>query len=114
MSYDLVSITNSTEFVATGHVKYVSYLCSDDDYTVTPHTTWTASSRGVCLLSEISAVVKTPNGDIAAKPYTSAGTTYSQFAIVRTGPASFTVTRLVSGAEDLPPEDYVEPTSPQK
>lgn len=114
MSYDLVSITNSTEFIATGHVKYVSLFCADDDYDVTPNTTWKASSRGVCLLSEISAVVKTPNGDIVATPYTSAGTTYSQFAIVRTGPTSFRVTRLVSGTEDLPPDDYVEPTALQK
>ena len=114
MSFELVSITNSTEFIATGHVKYVSGFCADDKYDVTPNTTWKASGRGLCLLSEISAVVKTPNGNIVATPYTSPGTTYSQFAIVQTGPTSFTVTRLVSGTQDLPPEDYVEPTVLQK
>lgn len=115
MSYPLVNIINSTNYIATGTVSYASAFCSNDDYTVTPGTSWTASSRGVCLLTEISAVLQTPNGNIQATPYTSSGTSYSQFAIIQTSPTSFEVTRRVSGAtEDVAPENHVEPTSQQK
>jgi hypothetical protein len=92
----------------------MSIFCSNDDYTVTPNTCWMADSRGVCLVTEISAVVKTPNGNIQATPYTSSGTSYSQFAIIQTGPNSFEVTRRVTGVEDVVPADHVEPTSQQK
>lgn len=115
MSYPLVGIANSTNYIASGTVSYMSLFCSNDDYTVTPNTTWSASSRGVCLLTEISAVLQTPTGNIEATPYTSSGTSYSQFAVIQTGPNSFEVTRRVSGAEkDETPADYAEPTSPQK
>jgi hypothetical protein len=114
MSYPNVQIANSTSFNASGTVSYRSIFCSNDDYSVTPNTTWTAGSRGVCLVTEISAVVQTPNGNIQATPYTSSGTSYSQFAIIQTGPSSFEVTRRVSGAEDVAPKDHVEPTAKQK
>jgi len=114
MSYPLVTIVNSTNYIASGTVDYMSVFCSNDDYTVTPNTTWKAESRGVCLVTKISAVVKTPDGDIQATPYTSSGTSYSKFAIIQIGPNEFEVTRRVTGAEDVAPEDYVEPTSQQK
>ncbi|PLT48033.1 hypothetical protein B8V81_0165 [Paenibacillus pasadenensis] len=57
--------------------------------------TWRASGRGVCLLTRISATVRTPSGDIAAEPYTSSGTSYSQFAIIQVGVNQFRVTRVV-------------------
>jgi hypothetical protein len=114
MSYPCVNIVNSTNYIASGKVSYMSIFCSNDDYTVTPGTSWTAGSRGVCLVTEISAVVQTPNGNIQAAPYTSSGTSYSQFAIIQTSPTSFEVTRRVSGAEDVAPEEHVEPTSQQK
>lgn len=114
MAYPLVTIANSTNYIATGKVYYMSAFCSDDDYSVTPYTTWTASSRGVCLLTKITALVKTPNGEINATPYTSSGTSYSQFAILQTGPSSFEVTRRVTETIDTAPDDYVEPTEPQK
>ena len=114
MSYPLVNIVNSTSYIASGTVSYMSIFCSNDDYTVTPGTAWQAGSRGVCLVTEISATVKTPNGDIVATPYTSSGTSYSQFAIIQTGPNSFEVTRRVSLSEDAMPEGYVEPTANQK
>lgn len=114
MSYPLVEIKNSTNYIVSGKVSYASIFCSDDNYNVTPLTTWKASSRGVCLLTKISATVKTPNGDIVATPYESSGTSYSQFAIIQTGPSSFAVTRIVNLLEDAIPEDYVEPTTQQK
>ena len=115
MAYDKVSIANSTLFAATGRVEYASAFCSNDSYSVDSMHTWSASSRGVCLLTKITATVKTPYGDIAATSYGSAGTTYSRFAIVATGEKQFAVTRLVSSMDgDEIPEDYVEPTTQQK
>lgn len=114
MSYPLVEIYNSTNFVVSGKVDYASIFCSDDNYTVSPLTTWKASSRGVCLLTKITATVKTPNGDIVATPYESSGTSYSQFAIIQKSPTVFAVTRIVNMLEDVAPEDHVEPTEQQK
>ena len=82
-AYPLVSIVNSTPFIADGDVEYMSLFCSNDHYTVTPTTTWIAKSRGVCLVTKITATVKTPSGNIKATSYTSSGTSYSQFAILQ-------------------------------
>lgn len=114
MGYPVVEIYNSTNYDVSGNVDYASIFCSNDSYTVTPLTTWKASSRGVCLLTKITATVKTPNGDIVAIPYESSGTSYSQFAIIQKTPTIFAVTRIVNSAEDAIPEDYVEPTTQQK
>lgn len=116
MGYPYVQIVNATNYIASGTVSYASAFCSNDHYTVTPNTTWTATSRGVCLLTKITATVQTPNGNIVAAEYTSSGTSYSQFAIIQTGPTTFEVTRRVTAAEgvDVPPADYVEPTEQQK
>ena len=96
MSYPRVTIANSTTFIISGKVSYMSAFCSNDHYDATPNTTWKAGSRGVCLVTKISAKVKTPDGDIVATPYTSSGTSYSEFAVIQTGPSSFEVTRRVS------------------
>jgi hypothetical protein len=61
----------------------------------------------------ITAEVETPDGIISAEPYTSAGTTYSQFAVIQMDTHSFEVTRRVT-AGDEKPLDYVEPTEKQK
>lgn len=114
MSYPLVNIINSTNYTVNGQVNYRSAFCSDDDYTVNTGSSWTADSRGVCLVTQVTAVVQTPNGAIYATPYESSGTSYSQFAVLQTSPTTFEVTRRVSGAEDVPPGDYKEPTSQQK
>jgi len=114
MSYPLVNITNSTNYNAWGTVSYASIFCSNDGYSVTPNTAWQASSRGVCLVTEISATVRTPNGDIVATSYSSSGTSYSQFAVIQTGPNAFEVTRRVSALEDAIPEGHKEPTEKQK
>lgn len=99
-AHPLVKISDSTEHGATGRVEYLSFLCGDDDYSVTPGSTWRATSRGLCLVTEIGAEVNTPNGVVQAKPYTSSGTSYSQYNIVQNW-NSFEVTRtvLVKGTE---------------
>ena len=112
MSYPPVEIFNSTSHEASGMVIY--RVCRDDSYTVKPGGHWRGPSRGVCLVTEITAILKTPMGDIRAKPYTSSGTSFSQFAIIQVGSNSFQVTRVVEGLEDAPPSDYVEPTEVQK
>lgn len=117
MSYPYVNITNSTGYSVSGEVDYMSIFCSNDNYGMGPYKSWTASGRGVCLVTQITANVSTPGGNVTATPYTSSGTSYSQFAVIQTNdnPLEFEVTRRVSLAEeDSPPEDYVEPTTNQK
>lgn len=114
MSYSVVTIVNSTSFNAKGHVNYVSVFCSDDDYSVTTGATWSASSRGICLLKDISAEVTTPQGVIKAKSFhDSIGTSDSRFAIIQTGPLVFEVTKIVTLAKSELPENYTEPTLQQ-
>jgi hypothetical protein len=114
MAYPPVQISNSTPYAASGTVHLASIFCSNDDYWVGPNTTWTEGGRGACLVTKIDAVVVTPQGNISATPYESSGTSYSQYAVIQTGANSFEVTRRVTGAEDEPPADYVEPTTEQK
>jgi hypothetical protein len=116
MAYPLVNIVNSTNFSVSGTVSYASVFCSNDNYGMGPNKSWTASGRGVCLVTEISATVDAPGGSVTATPYTSSGTSYSQFAVIQTNdnPYAFEVTRRVSAAEDGRPADYTEPTTKQK
>lgn len=113
MGYPDVYVYDSTNFNVNGTVEYASLFCKNDDYSATPQTPW-SNSRGICLITKISAVVTTPQGNIEATPYESSGTSYSQFAVIQVGPSAFEVTRRVTGAEDARPRDHVEPTEPQK
>jgi hypothetical protein len=94
--YPDVVIVNSTQFRAFGRVEYLSAFCRNDDYSVSPAPGTWSNSRGVCLITRITATVVTPSGNIAATPYESSGTSYSQFAIIQTGPNQFEVTRRVT------------------
>ncbi len=117
MAYPKVNIVNSTGYSVSGTVSYASAFCSNDNYGMGPYQPWTASSRGTCLVTEISANVTTPGGTVEATPYTSSGTSYSQFAVLQTSdsPLAFEVTRRVSStAPDDKPKDYKEPTTQQK
>lgn len=96
MSYPLVKVFNSTGYEVRGEVVYVSYLCSDDKYSLEPDAQWTALNRGVCLLKRITAEVITDEGVFQAIPYESSGTAYSNFAVIKTGSKSFVVTRIVN------------------
>lgn len=114
MAYPKVKVFNSTPFEAKGTVEYASVFCSNDDYKVKSYKLWEATSRGVCLLTKISAIVKTDIGDIQATPYTSVGTTYSDFSIVAGPNNTYRVTRNVSATNEPIPVDHVEPTTKQK
>ena len=94
-AYPLASVTDSTPYPISGEVKYASAFCSDDDYTANPGTKWFASSRGVCLITRVTATVQTPNGDKTAASYSSSGTSYSNFAVIDQGGNNFQVTRIV-------------------
>ena len=56
MAYPKVHIVNSTNYTVKGTVKYAA--CSSDDFEIAPWGSWTAGSRGVCLLTKITANVK--------------------------------------------------------
>lgn len=114
MSYPDVKIHNSTPFHATGKVEYDGFFCSDDNYSVKSGGDW-AHSRGVCLITKITATIDTPIGRVNATSYDSSGTSYSNFAIIRIGDQyQFQVTRIVDGSLDQRPADYAEPTAQQK
>ena len=96
-AYPKVKITDSTAYNVEGEVEYASLFCGDDDWSATPSTKWTASSRGACLVCKITATVKTPRGNIQAKPYkASPCTSYSEFAVIADGSDGFEVTRRVT------------------
>lgn len=101
MAYPLAHIINSTAFAASGTVHYASAFCSNDNFSIAAHGQWTASSRGVCLITEISVTVYVNGSPVNATPYTSSGTSYSQFAVVQTGPNSFAVTRMTTAVENV-------------
>jgi hypothetical protein len=115
MSYPNVQIHNSTNYVASGTVDYASIFCSNDQYNnLQPGATWTGPDRGVCLVTQITAVLSVNGGLVQAVPYTSSGTSYSQYAIVQVG-AGFAVTRLTTAAESVDVgELQAEPTTQQK
>jgi hypothetical protein len=115
MSYPLVHISNSTNFPAAGQVTYATFLCSDDSYTIDPRGQWTAGSRGVCLVTEVSARLNVNGQWINASPYTSSGTSYSQFAIIETGNNTFAVTRVTDLVDSVDVGELLpEPTEMQK
>ena len=93
MAYPKVHIVNSTNYTVKGTVKYAA--CSSDDFEIAPWGNWTAGSRGVCLLTKITANVYTPGKTEEADSYSSSGTSYSQFAILKKTDG-FTVTRIVT------------------
>jgi len=97
--YPPVHITNSTNYNLYGTVSYLSIFCSDDEFSIKPNEAWRASDRGMCLVKEIEATVRSSLGDIPATSYFSNGTSHSEFAIIalsnayETLPIAFEVTR---------------------
>jgi len=100
MAYPLVHIVNSTDHNISGKVNYASAFCSDDSFTIGPKGEWTASSRGACLVTQVYADVNVAGKSVRATPYTSSGTSYSEFAVIETA-GSFSVTRVITGVEDI-------------
>ena len=84
-AYPYAKIKNNTEYTISGEVQYISFLCSDDSYTVKPGETWSASSRGVCLIDAITGSTRGAVGKNGEKThvvsYSSTGTSYSVFQI---------------------------------
>lgn len=95
MSYPLVHIANSTGHYVSGTVHYASAFCSNDDYHIDANAAWEATSRGVCLVTEISAEVDEDGTKVRATPYTSSGTSYSQYAVIKIHDG-YAVTRVVN------------------
>jgi len=99
--YPYVSVVNSTPYnIENGVVSYMD--CKADNFNIpaTPGASWQASSRGVCLVTTITAAVGGgPNNTLVdAIPYTSSGTAYSQFAVIQTSnnPPQFQITRIAT------------------
>jgi len=92
--YPDVRVENVTPHTATFTVNYSSYLCSNDnDKSVSPGGLWTGS-RGACLITSITASVKTEDNEIVrCSSYSSSGTSYSTFAVMWGGTNSCSVQR---------------------
>jgi len=115
MAYPLVNICNSTLYPVSGQVIYESAYCGNDQFTIAPGKCWEASSRGVCLVGEIVVTVLVNGNPVQAAPYTSSGTSYSQFAVIQIGSDSFAVTRVTSANDSVDVgEVEAAPTETQK
>ena len=102
-NYPYVTISNETPYATAApyattaqpldkkysvSVAYATFLCSNDyiDGVIAPGDTWTASSRGVCLVGYVYASLTIPGtGIIQCRKYRSAGTTYSMYSILMNG-----------------------------
>ncbi|WP_395058843.1 hypothetical protein [Flavobacterium sp.] len=93
MSYPDVNIQNSCGFTAAGTISYAA--CSSDNYNL-GNGSGQSFSRGVCLVTEITATVSLPTGNVNATPYSSSGTSYSQYAVIQSKPGEYAVTRVVN------------------
>ncbi|MCC3160037.1 hypothetical protein LJ737_22560 [Hymenobacter sp. 15J16-1T3B] len=120
MAYPPVHIVNSTPGSVSGTVTYPSFFCSDDNYSIPFNgQPWQAGGRGVCLVTKITATVVVGGQSFEAVPYTSSGTSYSQFAVIQTGVNAFAVTRVTTEVGDAGDsvdvgELLAEPTAQQK
>ena len=97
--YPYVTITNKTPYQVWNplrptdfqqSVSYVLFFCKRDYYPmdgVPAGQTWSASSRGLCLVSHVYATLYRPKEvfPIECTPYTSSGTAYSIFSIIMKG-----------------------------
>lgn len=88
--YPYAKVTNNTPFEAHGTVHYAGWTCKNDNYKVKPGKRWKARSRGVCLITKITAALSgkpTHRGPKikGVKTYTSSGTSYGNFFIKPAG-----------------------------
>jgi hypothetical protein len=78
---------------------------------------WESAEGATPLDCLVKAIVSVNGQAIAATPYQSSGTSYSQFAVLQTSttPPTFQVSRRSDAFEDPAlPQGYVEPTTRQK
>lgn len=59
-------------------------MCSDDNWSIVGQQTWYGPERGLCLLTKITGYLKVNGNVIQAEPYTSSGTSYSEYELVQT------------------------------
>jgi hypothetical protein len=102
MSYPDVSITNSTPYTIRGTVFYMA--CENDGFTDLHPGRSRSFSRGFCLITSIYATIETPQGDVAAEPYQSTGTSYSEFAVTVNREGKYVVTRITTMHQEQEPE----------
>ncbi|HDG1690263.1 TPA: hypothetical protein R4S64_000609 [Kluyvera georgiana] len=89
-AYPQACVVNTTKYRIHGEIKYAA--CSTDHFNIRPGQS-ASFPRGLCLLTRINATIELPDRDVEAKPYTSSGTSYSQFAVIEVAPNVFEVTR---------------------
>jgi len=92
--YPDVRVANWTPYTATFTVNYASIFCSNDNNkSVSPDGLW-KGSRGLCLITSITASVKTEDNEtVRCSSYSSSGTSYSTFAVMWGGANSCSVQR---------------------
>ena len=106
--YPYATITNKTPYATHQYllkwsgvdVYYASTKICSVDYInegIASGGKWTASSRGVCLITIITAVIALPSlpDGLVCDSYQSSGTSYSQFAIIMDGDDACRVVRVV-------------------
>ena len=105
--YPYVHITNNTPY-ATRYPYGVNvvYVGCSSDYVyeaIAPGGSWTASSRGLCLVHFVSAILALPGygGGKDCGQYKSSGTSYSQYSIIMDGEDACSVVRIWTGKPSL-------------
>ena len=96
------------------HVVYNGGYCADDYVyeAIAPGGSWTASSRGLCLVHFVSAILALPGfpDGFECGQYKSSGTSYSQYSIIMDGDChdvcACSVVRIWTGKPSLYLGDY--------
>ena len=101
-AYPVVTVTNTApvKMDASISVEYLGWdflFCSNDyvDLSIASGDTWTASSRGLCLVTQITVrlsfedvrTVRKTWMNLKCAPYKSSGTAYSNYSIIMNGVA---------------------------
>ncbi|GEM75162.1 hypothetical protein [Vibrio sagamiensis] len=92
-SYPYVTIDNSTAYHVSGEVDFA--VCLQSSFVVNASHKWVDDSRGICLVTKVTATVATDDGNVEAKPYISSGTSFSHFAVIHRN-GGYEVTRVVN------------------
>lgn len=77
----------------TANVRTSYAMCHSGDFKLN-YGEFHVEPRGYCLLTHVAARMFNGNKSISALPYTSTGTSYSHFEIVKGGPRGFCVRRI--------------------
>ncbi|WP_379966441.1 hypothetical protein [Epilithonimonas sp. UC225_85] len=90
MTYQSVEIINSTNYIISGEISYMTVFCRDTEFILNPYSAWQSQKR-ICPIVEITAFIKTPDGFFTAKPFISIGTTHQTFEVIQTEKQDFRV-----------------------